>query len=91
MIQTPALQRIVDFTGAVRGDNDDGRMRRLHSAEFGNSDLEVAENFQQISFERLVSAIEFVYQEHRRADYVRLQRLQQRPLDQIALGENVRR
>ena len=43
----------------------------------------------QISLERLVGAVEFVDQQHRRAGDIRLQRLQQRPLDQIALGENV--
>ena len=49
------------------------------------------EDFQKICLERLVGAVEFVDQQHRRAGHVRLQRLQQRPLDQIALGENVAR
>ena len=48
-------------------------------------------DFQQIRLERLVGAVEFVDQQHRRAGDIRLQRLQQRPLDQKALGENVRR
>ena len=47
------------------------------------------EDFQQIGLERLVGAVEFVDQQHRRAGDIRLQRLQQRPLDQIALGEDV--
>ncbi len=47
-------------------------------------------DFQQIGLERLVGAVEFVDQKHRRARDIRLQRLQQRPLDQIALGEDVR-
>ena len=89
VIETAALQRVVDFAGAVRGDDDDRRLRRLDGAEFGDRDLEVAEDFQQIRLERLVGAVEFVDQQHRRAGDVRLQRLQQRPLDQKALGENV--
>ena len=89
MIETAAFQRVVNFAGAVRGDDDDRRLRRLDGAEFGNRDLEVAENFQQIGLERLVGAVEFVDQQHRRAGDIRLQRLQQRPLDQIALGEDI--
>ncbi len=89
MVETAALQRVVNFTGAVRGDDDDRRLRRLHGAEFGYRDLEIAENFQEISLESLVGAVEFVDQQHRRAGHIRLQRLQQRPFDQIALGENV--
>ena len=45
----------------------------------------------KIRLERLVGAVEFVDQKHRRAGDVRLQRLQQRALDQKTLGENVRR
>jgi hypothetical protein len=46
VVKTAALQRIVDLAGAVRGDDDDRRLRRLDGAEFGDRDLEVAENFQ---------------------------------------------
>src|SRR5258708_3921099 len=89
VIKTAALQRVVNLAGAVRGDDDDRRLRRLDGAEFGYRHLEVAENFEQISLECLVGAIEFVDQQHRRAGHLRLQRLQQRPFDQIAFGENV--
>ena len=61
----------------------------IGGAEFGDRDLEVAEDFQEIRLERLVGAVEFVDQEHRRTAHVGLQRLQQRALDQISLGKDV--
>ena len=79
----------MDFARAVRGDDDDRRLRRLHGADFRDRDLEIGEHFQQEGLERLVGAVEFVDQQHRRAGRVGLERLQQRPLDQEALGENV--
>jgi len=89
VIEAAALQRVVNFAGAVRGDDHDRRCRRLHGAEFGDRDLKVREDFQKISLERLIGAVEFVDQEHRRARHIRLQRLQQRPLDQKAVGEDI--
>ena len=80
----------MDFAGAVGGDDDDRRVRRLHGAELRDGDLEVREDFQQVRLERFVGAVELVDQQHRRSADIRLQRLQQRPLDQIAVGENVR-
>jgi hypothetical protein len=91
VIQAAAFQRVVDLAGAIRGDDDDRRLRRLDGAELGNCHLEVAENFQEIRLERLVGAVEFVDQQHRRAGDVRLQRLQQWTLDQKAFGEDIRR
>ena len=64
-------------------------MLGLDGAEFGDGDLEVGEHFQQKGLERFVGAVEFVDQQHRRAGRVGLQRLQQRPLDQEALGKDV--
>ena len=68
---------------------DDRRMRGLYRAHFRDGDLEIAQHFQQKCLERLVGAIDLVDQQHRRAGGVGLERLQQRPLDQKALGENV--
>ena len=89
VIETAALERVVDFARAVGGDDDDRRMRGLDGAELRDGDLEVGQHFEQEGLERLVGAVEFVDQQHRRAGGVGLQRLQQRPLDQEALGEHV--
>ena len=55
----------------------------------GMRDLEICQHFQQKGLECLVGAVEFVDQQHRRACRRRLERLQQRPLDQEPLGEHV--
>ena len=64
-------------------------MRCLDRAELRDRDLEIGEHFQQERFERLVGAVELVDQQHRRAGRIGLERLQERPLDQEALGEHV--
>ena len=61
----------------------------LDRAHFRNGDLKVGQHFEQKRLERLVGAIDLVDQQHRRAGGVGLERLQQRPLDQKALGEHV--
>jgi len=65
----------MNFPGAVRGDDDDRRLRRFHGAEFGDGHLEIAEDFQQIGLESFVGTVEFIDQEHRRPRDIRLQRL----------------
>ena len=64
-------------------------MLGLDRAHFRNGDLEVGQHFEQERLERLVGAVDLVDQEHRRAGGIGLERLQQRPLDQKALGEHV--
>ena len=60
----------------------------MDRADFGDRHLEVGEEFQEVGLERLVGAVEFVDQQYRRAGDIRLQRLQQRPLDQKPVGKN---
>ena len=74
---------------AVRCHQHDRRMRGLHGAELRHGDLEIGQHFQQERLEGLVGAVDLVDQQHRRPVRVGLQRLQQRPLDQEALGEHV--
>ena len=66
-----------------------GGCRGLDGAELRDGHLEVGQHFEQERLERLVGAVELVDQQHRRARGVGLERLQQRPLDQEALGEHV--
>ena len=58
-------------------------------AEFRHGDLEVRQDFEQEGLEGLVGAVEFVDEKHRRAAGIRLEGLQQRALDEIALREEV--
>ena len=89
VIEAAALERVVDLARAVRGDDHDRRMLGLHRAHLRDRDLEVGQHFEQERLEGFVGAVELVDQQHRRAGGVRLERLQQRPLDQEALGEHV--
>ncbi len=84
VVQAAALDRIVDLARAVRGDDHDRRRGGAHGFPLGNRDLEVRQHLEQIRLERLVGAIEFVDQQHRRPR-VRKQCPQQRALDQEAL------
>ena len=64
-------------------------MGGFYRAHLGDGDLKIAQHFEEEGFERLVGAVDLVDQQHRRAGDVRLQRLQQRPLDQKALRKHV--
>ena len=57
--------------------------------QFGNRHLEVGQHLEQVGFERFVGAVEFVDQQHRRDAIVRVDRLQQRPLEQELRREDV--
>ena len=89
VIEAAPLQRVVDFAGAVGGDDDDRRRRGADRAELGDGHLVVGEDLEEIGLERLVGAVELVDEEHRRSGRIRVERLEQRPADQEALGEDV--
>ena len=57
-----------------------------NGAELGNRDLELREQLEQVPFELFVGAIDLVDQQHRRPRARRVDRLQQRTLDQECLA-----
>src|SRR5262249_49941679 len=65
------------------------RMSRLHGPKFRYSHLKIREHFQEERFKSLVSAVDLVDQQDRRSRCIGLKRLQQRSLDQKALGKYV--
>ena len=89
VIEAAALQRIVDFTRAVRRDDDDGRMFGLDGADFGDAYLKVGQHLQKICLEGLVRAVEFVDQQDGRAFDRGFERLQDRTADEKAFGEDI--
>ncbi len=89
MIEAAALERVVNFAGAVRRDHHDRRLRGLDRTELWDRDLKVGEHLQKECLEGFVGAVEFVDQQHRRPGRIGLERLQQRSLDQEALREHV--
>jgi len=58
-------------------------------AELRHRHLEIGEHLQEEGLERLVGAVELVDQQDRGAGRIRLERLQERPLDQKALGKDI--
>jgi hypothetical protein len=72
----------VNLTRAVRRQNDTRRLAGPDGAEFGNGDLELGQQLEEIPFELFVRAVDLVDQEHGRARARRIDRLQQRPFDQ---------
>ena len=68
---------------AVRGDDDDRRLRGFHGPELRDAQLEVGEQLEQEGFERLVRAVDFVEQQHGGPGLVRRERREQRPFDQV--------
>ena len=84
MVQTAALDGIVQLTGAVAGQNRHGCLNSFDSANFWNADLILAQIFEQKRFKRLVSAVNLVNQQDR-AWCGCLQCLQQRAANQVAV------
>ena len=63
MVNAAPLERVVDFAGAVGGDNDDGFVFGGEGAKFGDGDLVVGEEFEEEAFKLFVGTVEFVYEE----------------------------
>ena len=86
-VEAAALQRVVQFAGAVRGEDDDRPRLGFDGAHFGNGDLEVAEKFEQKRFELVVRAVDLVDEQN--AGIARSNGLHERSLDQEAFSEQI--
>ena len=82
LIQAAALQRVVHFARAVRREDHERRFGCADRAELGNRDLKFGEQLEQVALELLVGAIDLVDQQNGGPRARRIDRLQQRPLDQ---------
>ena len=82
LIQAAALQRVVDLARAVGGEDHERRRRRAHGSQFGDRDLELGQQLEQVSLELFVGAIDLVDQQDDRTRALGIDRLQQRPLEQ---------
>ena len=85
VIETAALDGVMDLAGPVGRDHDQGRPVGVHRAHFRNRHLKVRQHLQQEGLERLVGPIQLVNQQNRRALEAGLQGLQQWPFDQELL------
>ena len=89
MIETAALERIMNFPRAIGGEKHVGPMLCRDRAEFGDGDLKIRQHLEQKRLELHIGAIDLVDQQHRRVGAVGLDRLEQRTLDQIFLTEDL--
>ena len=80
-------KRIGELARAVRGDDHERSRHGAHGAQFRNRHLKVRQQLEQVGFERLVGTVDFVDQQHRLL--LATDRLEQRPFQQITLGEDV--
>ncbi len=74
------------FARAVGRQNDQRRLAGTHGAELGNGDLEFRKQLEQVPFEFLIGPIDFVNQEDGRARTGRIDRLEERALDEKSVA-----
>src|SRR5215204_4332641 len=78
VVEATALERVVDLSSTVGGQDGHRRTFGHDGAELGDGDGEVREDLQEKSFELVVGAIHLVYEQHGRHRPPVLQRLQER-------------
>ena len=67
VVEAAPLERIVELAGAVGGEDDDRRDRRLDGAELGDRDLPGGEHLEQERLELVVRAVDLVDEQQGRA------------------------
>ena len=85
VVQAAPLEGVVDVAGAVAGQHDERGLLGPVQPELGDRDLPVREHLEQVGLELVVGAVDLVDEQHRRRALARLDRPQQRPLDEEAL------
>src|SRR5215218_1842322 len=78
VVEAAALERVVDLSGAVGGQDGYRRAFGPDGAELGDRDGEVREDLQQERLELVVGAVHLVYEQYGRHRPAMLQSLQQR-------------
>ena len=66
VVEGPALERVVDVAGAVRGEHHDRRHLGPEGPDLGHRHREVGQDLEQERLELVVGAVDLVDQEHRR-------------------------
>ena len=89
VVQAPALERVVQLTGPVRGQDDDGPRGRGDRPELRNRDREVRQKFEQERLELVVGPVDLVDQQDHGSARVVLERFEQRPAQQEAAREQL--
>src|SRR5450755_1593459 len=89
VVQAPALERVVQVPGPVGGQHGDRRQDRLLGAELGDGDGRLGQQLEQERLELVVGAVDLVDEQHRGPRPGMQQGGEQRPGQQVFLGEQV--
>ena len=89
MVEAAPLERVVDLARAVRGENHHRDVLGADGADLGDGHLEVGEELEQERLQLLIGAVDLVDEEDGSAFVSGVDRLQERPLEQELLGEEI--
>ena len=89
LVQAAALDRVVQVARAVARQHDRRRVRGADRAELRDRHRGLGEQLEQERLEVVVGAVDLVDQQHRGPRPGVLQRLQQRPRDQVVAAEQL--
>src|SRR5713226_388385 len=89
MVETAPLEGVVNLPRTVRGQKNVGPKLGANRSDLRYRDLEVREDLQQKGFKFHVRTIDLVDKQNGWSGAVALNRLQERPLNEIFLGEDL--
>src|SRR5271165_5316958 len=89
VVQAPALERVVQVPGPVRGQHGDRGQLGLLGTEFGDGDRRLGQQLEQEGLELVVGPVNLVDEQDRGPGTRVQQGGEQRPRQQVLLGEQV--
>ena len=89
VVEAATLQRVMHLAGAVRGQDNDGRLGGGNRAKFRNGDLKIRQRLHQEGLKWFIRAVDFVDQKDRCPTRLWSHGLQQRALDEILLRKEL--
>ena len=87
MVEAAAFQRVMNFAGAVRGENYNRRLGRTDRSKFGDCHLEIGKSLKKKGLERRIGAVDLVDQKHRGTAGLWAHSCQERAFDKIIFGK----
>ena len=89
VVEAAPLERVVDLARTVRGEDHHRDVLGADRADLGHGHLEVGEELQEKRLQLLIGAVDLVDEEHGSPFVGGVDRLQQRPLEEELLGEEI--
>src|SRR5712692_124607 len=89
VVETAALESVVNLAGAVRRDDHERGLLGFDGADLGDRDLEVGQQLEQKGLELFVRPVDLIDQEHRRRGVVVVDGVQQRAAEEELRAEDL--